>query len=83
LLCAFPELPTHAAGLLEACRAVAPADGARHGLTVLPGAGGGVLAARYLGDGSEAARLWFVALWQVLRPACCGRQAVVPRIWNT
>lgn len=83
LLCAFPELSHRAVGLLQACRAIAPADGSRHGLTVLPGPGGGVLAARYLGDGSEAARQWFVALWQILRPACCGRGAVAPRIWNT
>lgn len=83
LLCSFPELPTAAAALMEACRAVAPADDARHGITVLPGSGGGLLLARYLGDGSEAARAWFAALWQILRPACCGRPALPPRIWNT
>ncbi|WP_442769339.1 urease accessory protein UreD [Zoogloea ramigera] len=79
LLCAFPDLPRQAAGLLEALRAIAPGDGASHGITVLPG----VLVARYLGDNSEAARLWFARLWQTLRPACCGRPAVPPRIWNT
>ena len=79
LLCTFPELPRQAAALLETLRAVAPADDARHGLTTLPG----VLVARYLGDSSEAARFWFTALWQILRPACCGRPAVLPRIWNT
>ena len=52
---------------------------ASHGITALPG----VLVARYLGDNSEAARLWFARLWQTLRPACCGRPAVPPRIWNT
>lgn len=67
------------AALLAACRAIAPADGAEHALTALPG----VLVARYLGDHNEAARLWFVALWQVLRPALLGRPAVLPRIWNT
>ena len=79
LLCAFPDLPRQAAGLLEALRAIAPGDGASHGITALPG----VLVARYLGDNSEAARLWFARLWQTLRPACCGRPAVPPRIWST
>ena len=72
-----------ASDLLDSCRAVMPVDGARHGLTYLPGPGGGILIARYLGDGSEAARSWFAALWQILRPACCGRPAQPPRIWNT
>lgn len=79
LLCSFPELPQQAAGLLERCRGVAPADGARHALSALPA----ILVARYLGDNSEAARQWFAELWKILRPACCGRPAVIPRIWNT
>ena len=58
---------------------IIPADGANHGLSALPG----MLVARYLGDSSEAARLWFADLWAILRPACCGRPAVTPRIWNT
>jgi urease accessory protein len=74
LLCTFPELPQQAAGLLEACRKIIPADGANHGLSALPG----MLVARYLGDSSEAARLWFAELWAILRPACCGRPAVTP-----
>ena len=79
LHCTFPELPQQAAALLEALRAIAPADGANHGITALPG----LLVARYLGDNSEAARLWFAELWKILRPACCGQPAVIPRIWNT
>ena len=79
LLCTFPELPQLATGLLEALRAIAPSDAANHGVTALPG----VLLARYLGDNSEAARLWFAELWKILRPACCGRPAILPRIWNT
>jgi len=79
LLCSFPELPQQAAALLEALRAIAPPDMAQHGITALPG----VLIARYLGDSSEAARMWFAELWKILRPACCGRPAVIPRIWNT
>jgi urease accessory protein len=79
LLCTFPELRQQGAALLEALRAIAPADAALHGITALPG----ILIARYLGDGSEAARLWFIELWKILRPVCCGRPAVLPRIWNT
>lgn len=79
LLCAFPELPRQAAALLEACRTIVPADGARCGISAMPG----ILVARYLGDSSEAARLWFADLWKILRPACCNRPAVIPRIWNT
>ena len=79
LLCTFPELRQETAALLEALRAMAPADAAMHGITALPG----ILVARYLGDNSESARLWFSELWTILRPACCGRPAVTPRIWNT
>ncbi|MBL8434400.1 MAG: urease accessory protein UreD [Zoogloea sp.] len=79
LLVSFPGLAGQAAGLLEACRAIAPADDARHGITALPD----LLVGRYLGDSSEAARQWFARLWETLRPACCGRPAVTPRIWNT
>jgi urease accessory protein len=75
LLAAFPL----AADLLARCRAMAPADGAKHGISALPG----VLVARYLGDSSEAARLWFTALWATIRPACCARAAILPRIWTT
>lgn len=79
LLCSFPDLPQQAAGLLETCRGIAPTDAGSHALTALPG----LLVARYLGDSSEAARLWFAELWKILRPACCSRPAVLPRIWNT
>lgn len=79
LLCTFPGLPQQAATLLEAGRKVFPADGANHGLSALPG----ILVARYLGNSSEAARLWFADLWAILRPVCCSRPAVIPRIWNT
>ena len=79
LLCSFPELPQQAACLLEACRQVIPNDATQHGLSALPG----VLIARYLGNNSEAARLWFADLWSILRPACAGRPAVTPRIWQT
>lgn len=79
LLCSFPELPQQASALLEALRCIAPADAAQHAITALPD----ILIARYLGDNSEAARLWFAELWKILRPVCCNRPAVIPRIWNT
>lgn len=42
-----------------------------------------VFVARYLGDSSEAARKLMMATWQQLRPHLIGREAVMPRIWNT
>lgn len=42
-----------------------------------------VLVARYLGDSSETAKHLMTRIWQQLRPALLGRDAVVPRIWNT
>jgi urease accessory protein len=68
------------AGLLAACRAVPGREpGARMALSLLPD----LLVARYLGHVAEAARAWFAALWRLLRPALMGREAVMPRIWNT
>ncbi|MFB0935051.1 MAG: urease accessory protein UreD [Propionivibrio sp.] len=65
--------------LLEACRAIAPRDDAEHAMTAFPG----LLVGRYLGHNSEAARNWFAALWETLRPPLLGRPALTPRIWNT
>jgi urease accessory protein len=65
-------------GEVAACRAIAPAAG-DVAVSLLPG----VLLARYLGDSSEAAKRYFVRLWQLLRPAIGGRAAVEPRIWRT
>lgn len=79
LLLAVPGLSRQSAEVLAQCRAVVPSDQAMHALTMLPD----LLIARYLGDNSEAARGWFAALWQILRPLCCGRPALAPRIWNT
>ena len=42
-----------------------------------------VLVARHLGDSSEAAKQLMTTVWQHLRPAITGRDAVVPRIWQT
>jgi urease accessory protein len=63
---------------LPPLREIAPEEGDA-AITRLPG----LLAARYLGDSSEAARAYFTSLWALLRPALCGREAVVPRIWRT
>lgn len=61
-----------------ATRAIAPRAGVA-GVTQLPD----VWIARYLGDSSEAAREYFLALWHIVRPALIGRAAAVPRIWRT
>jgi urease accessory protein len=42
-----------------------------------------ILVARYLGDSSETAKQLMTGVWQQLRPALLGREAIVPRIWNT
>lgn len=76
---------THAIApeLLADCRAVPAAEpGAELGITALPGPAS-LLVARYVGHSSEAARHWFIALWQRLRPALLGLPAQPPRIWNT
>ncbi len=65
---------------LRACRAVTASEaGARCGVSVMPQ----LFVGRYLGHSAQAAREWFVALWQYLRPSIIGREAAVPRIWNT
>lgn len=78
LLAVLPP-ETEIAPLLEACRAIAPQDDAEHAMTALPR----LLVGRYLGHNSEAARNWFAALWESLRPRLLGRPALTPRIWNT
>lgn len=60
------------------CREHAPSHG-EGAVTLLPG----VLVARYLGGGGEAARRWLARLWAALRPSVFGREAVEPRIWRT
>lgn len=66
--------------LLQQCREVAVDAADEHcGITVLPD----VLIARYLGHKSESAKRYFIVLWKLLRPYANGREAVVPRIWQT
>lgn len=63
--------------LLERCRALA--HPVRGDLSQLPG----LLVARCLAGETLLARAWLIALWQLLRPALLGREALAPRIWNT
>lgn len=74
----FASSPNLNRDLLNETRTVEPEAG-RGAVTLLPG----ILLARYLGDSSEAARRYFVALWRILRPALAGRAANEPRIWTT
>jgi len=68
------------AATLAACRqATSRESGARWGVSAMPQ----LFVGRYLGHSAEAAREWFVALWQQLRPTMIGREAALPRIWNT
>ena len=68
------------ADALAACRAATASEsGAQFGVTAMPQ----LFVGRYLGHSTEAARLWFIELWQILRPIFVGRAAAVPRIWNT
>jgi urease accessory protein len=75
LLAAAPRIDD---ATLAACRERAAASGDA-AVTRLPG----LLVARYLGDSSEAAKLYLRELWTVLRPALLARSAIEPRIWRT
>lgn len=75
LFASFPKLDLE---ILGSMREQKPTDGGG-AVTLLPG----VLLARYLGDSSEAARRYFIALWRILRPRLAGMEAVQPRIWQT
>ncbi|MCC7696675.1 urease accessory protein UreD [Janthinobacterium sp. EB271-G4-7A] len=67
------------AAVLAAVREIAVPDGAAFGATHMKS----LVAVRLLCGDSEAARRIMLAAWQLLRPAMLGRDAVVPRIWNT
>jgi urease accessory protein len=43
----------------------------------------GVLVLRALAPQAEAVRNLFISAWRCLRPRIVGREAVLPRIWNT
>ena len=42
-----------------------------------------LIVARYLGHSSEEAKRMLTDVWKMLRPIMLGRDAVMPRIWNT
>lgn len=75
LLVAWPGCD---AALLEVWRGVEPVAGVG-AVTLLPG----LLVARWLGPSCEPGRAWFARLWAAARPVVAGREAQVPRIWNT
>lgn len=64
--------------LLEEMRALS-IDGLA-GVTLTPR---GVLLVRCLAPGAEIARAYLTLVWSLLRPAYTGREAHLPRIWNT
>ena len=68
-----------APSVLAAVREIAVPAGALFGATQMKA----LVAVRLLCCDSEAARRIMLAAWQLLRPAMLGRDAVVPRIWNT
>ena len=74
----FVSFPLVEKAILEDMRKQNPVEG-KGAVTMLPG----ILLARYLGDSSEAARRYFIALWRILRPRLTGLEAIEPRIWQT
>lgn len=66
--------------ILTQCREVKPMEPAAvTGVSALPA----VFVARYVGEVSQAAKQYFEAIWQILRPWYLNKPAVRPRIWNT
>ena len=65
--------------VLAAVRGIGVPAGAVFGATHMKS----LVVVRLLCGDSEAARRVMLAAWQLLRPAMLGRDAVVPRIWNT
>ena len=74
LLACGPQLP---ADILHAVRALA--DVPHFGATQMKH----VVAVRWLGDDSEAAREIMLAAWRLLRPALLDRPPFDPRSWRT
>lgn len=65
--------------VLAALRQIKVPAGAAFGATQMKS----LVVVRLLCGDSEAARTIMLAAWQLLRPAMLGRDAVVPRSWNT
>ncbi|EAR10392.1 urease accessory protein UreD [Reinekea blandensis] len=72
----FTEIPE---ATLEALQERTKAAGFAVGVTLIAG----FVVIRLLNDCSERARQLFEQCWALLRPALLGREACVPRIWNT
>lgn len=68
-----------APAVVAALREIKVPAGALFGATQMKS----LVVVRLLCGDSEAARGIMLAAWQLLRPAMLGRDAVVPRIWNT
>lgn len=68
-----------APAVVAALREIKVPAGALFGATQMKS----LVVVRLLCGDSEAARRIMLAAWQLLRPAMLGRDAVVPRIWNT
>lgn len=68
-----------APAVVAALREIKVPAGALFGATQMKS----LVVVRLLCGDSEAARRIMLAAWQLLRPAMLGRNAVVPRIWNT
>jgi len=64
---------------LDFCRAVVPPGDCKSGVSAM----GEVLVARCLARTSEAARAYFLKMWEHLRPKYAQVPARVPRIWAT
>jgi urease accessory protein len=70
--------PSSIAALREEAGALAD-EGSLFGATQMKS----VIVTRYLGHSSQTARQIMTRAWQQLRPQLTGREAVIPRIWNT
>jgi len=64
---------------LDFCRTLAPAGDCKWGISAM----GDLLVARCLARTSEAARAYFLEIWEHLRPEYAKIPARVPRIWAT
>ncbi|RJG05476.1 urease accessory protein UreD [Noviherbaspirillum cavernae] len=76
LIAAGKVLP---ASVIAGIRDEAMSNGDLFGATQLKS----VLVVRYLGTSSETAKQLMTRAWHRIRPELMGREAVVPRIWNT
>jgi urease accessory protein len=64
---------------LEDCRNLVVKSNSKVGITYF----NDIFCARYLGNSSEEAKIFFESLWMLLRPIYLNKVAIRPRIWNT